>query len=82
MVRAMPRQVAVQLRERHGRIDAQEFWLFVSKCQHEMANKLEDSNNVNKTEANIQTMIGPYRKWAAAQRRNGYNDKYNKGSGK
>ena len=47
-----------------------------------MAKKLEDSNNVNKTEASIQTMIGPYRKWAGAQRRNGNTDNYNKGSGK
>ena len=43
---------------------------------------LEDSNNVDKTKASIQTMIGPYRKWAGAQKRKGGTDYYNKGSGK
>ena len=41
----------------------------MTKCQNGMAAKLNDSTNVAKTEHNIQTMIGPYKKWAAAQRR-------------
>ena len=57
------------MRERHAKIDADDFWYFIAKHQTEMAKKLEDSYNVNKTEASIQTMIKPYRQWHGAQRR-------------
>ena len=87
MVRAMPRHVLHQLKERHKKIDADDFWGFLVNLQPGKAAKMENNTNANKTEADIQVMIKPYRQWSGSQRRKNTdkNDNYynnNKGSGK
>ena len=69
MVRAMPRHVLHQLKERHKKIDADDFWGFLVNLQPGKAAKMENNTNANNTEADIQVMIKPYRQWSGSQRR-------------
>ena len=66
MVMQLPAHIRAHIEDEHTRIDADDFWVFMTKFQMQMAKKLEKNMSKKSIKVDMQKMIKPYREWRAS----------------